>query len=136
MTKYPAYVFTDKRETYCFSCIAIIEINSDTLRMFNYFSHLKNQTKMEISKHQKPLFSVYFNRKNIILLIIFFLSINLLTLCLVINQSSFALSKTLQTQHQLQFRTLSYISKLLKFILLNNDSNFNSQMTMKMMICP
>lgn len=45
MTKYPAYVFTDKRETYCFSGIAIIEINSDTLRMFNYFSHLKKSNK-------------------------------------------------------------------------------------------
>lgn len=73
MTKYPAYVFTDKRETYCFSCIAIIEINSDTLRMFNYFSHLKKSNKNGNFKTSETLiFSLFQLEKHNLIDNIFF----------------------------------------------------------------
>lgn len=45
MIKYFVYIFTDKRDIYCFFCIVIIEINSDILRMFNYFFYLKKLNK-------------------------------------------------------------------------------------------
>lgn len=48
-----------ERETYCFFCIAVIEINPDTLRMFNYFSHLKIKQKWTFQNTRNPNLKLY-----------------------------------------------------------------------------
>lgn len=86
-----------ERETYCFFCIAVIEINPDTLRMFNYFSHLKIKQKWKFQNTRNPNLKLYQLEKHYFIDNISF--INPFIHFMSGNWSIYASSKAIETWH-------------------------------------